>query len=37
MEKLLDFSLPFDVALLDSTVQQFYNARSNDEVSKLGP
>jgi exportin-1 len=30
--KLLDFSQPFDVALLDATVNAFYGAGSNDEV-----
>jgi hypothetical protein len=30
--KLLDFSAPLDVALLDSTVNAFYGAGSNQEV-----
>ena len=30
--KLLDFSQPFDVPLLDATVNAFYGAGSNDEV-----
>ncbi len=30
--KLLDFSQPLDVALLDSTVNAFYGAGSNQEV-----
>lgn len=30
--KLLDFSQPLDVALLDATVNAFYGAGSNDEV-----
>jgi hypothetical protein len=34
--KLLDFSQPLDVALLDSTVNAFYGAGSNQEVRLLG-
>lgn len=30
--KLLDFSQPFDVPLLDATINAFYGAGSNDEV-----
>eukprot|EP00899_Mesostigma_viride_P028462 jgi/Mesvir1/8800/Mv02704-RA.1 len=30
-EKLLDFSLPFDVPLLDATVTSFYGAGSNEQ------
>ena len=30
--KLLDFSQPFDVPLLDATITAFYGAGSNDEV-----
>lgn len=36
--KLLDFSQPLDVALLDSTVNAFYGAGSNQEVREdVGP
>ena len=31
-EKLLDFSSPFDVALLDATVNVFYTSASTEEV-----
>jgi exportin-1 len=31
-EKLLDFSQPFDVPLLDATVAAFYGASSGEEV-----
>jgi exportin-1 len=30
--RLLDFSQPMDVALLDATVAAFYGAGSNEEV-----
>jgi hypothetical protein len=30
--KLLDFSQPLDINLLDSTIATFYGAASNDEV-----
>ena len=33
--KLLDFSQPFDVPLLDATVNAFYGAGSNDEVGEV--
>lgn len=32
--KLLDFSQPFNVTLLDATIDAFYGAGSNDEVSE---
>ena len=32
--RLLDFSLPLDVTLLDATVAAFYGAGSNEEVLK---
>ena len=32
--KLLDFSQPFDVPLLDATINAFYGAGSNDEVGE---
>lgn len=31
-EKLLDFTQPFDVGLLDATVSAFYGTGSKDEV-----
>ncbi len=31
-EKLLDFSQPFDVGLLDATVAAFYGTGSKEEV-----
>ena len=36
-EKLLDFSQPFDVPLLDATVAAFYGTGSKDEVSRSFP
>lgn len=33
--KLLNFAEPLDVALLDATVNAFYGAGSNDEVSSF--
>ena len=33
--KLLDFSKPTDVALLDQTVETFYGSPSTDEVSLI--
>jgi hypothetical protein len=33
--KLLDFAQPLDVSLLDSTVNAFYGAGSNQEVSAM--
>lgn len=35
--KLLDFSQPLDVSLLDATVNAFYGAGSNDEVLPVPP
>lgn len=32
-EKLLDFSQPFDVGLLDATVAAFYGTGSKEEVN----
>ena len=34
--KLLDFSVPLDVDLLDATVNSFYGASSNEEVRGEG-
>ena len=34
---LLDFSKPLNVGVLDATVQMFYGAVSNVEVSAGGP
>jgi len=33
-EKLLDFSQPFDVGLLDATVAAFYGTGSKEEVTE---
>lgn len=35
LQKLLNFAEPLDVALLDATVNAFYGAGSNDQVSRL--
>lgn len=35
VNKLLNLSEPLDVALLDSTIDTFYGAGSNDQVSKV--
>jgi hypothetical protein len=33
-QRLLDFSIEYDVDLLDSTVAAFFGSRSNEEVRK---
>lgn len=37
VDKLLDFTQPFDVPLLDATVQAFYGTGSKEEVRQGGP
>lgn len=34
-DKLLDFSQPFDVPLLDATIGTFYGTGSKEEVKKI--
>lgn len=33
--RLLDFSVEYDVALLDSTVDAFFGSKSNEEVCSI--